>query len=114
VVIVPFGNTVPDHVEGVNSQGFQSAGVWRPPRCSKPQDYASLRAELAKLVNDFTPVINELWPRLEDHRYRWELHSYWLGHADVSFTLRTYVHAQPDALELAARSFPPSAPKVAD
>ena len=31
----------------------------------------------------------------------------WLGHADVSFTLRTYVHAQPEALELAARSFAP-------
>jgi hypothetical protein len=45
---------------------------------AKPQDYASLRAELAKLVNDFTPVINELWPRLEDHKYRWELHSYGL------------------------------------
>jgi integrase len=28
-----------------------------------------------------------------------------LGHADVSFTMRTYVHAQPEALELAARSF---------
>jgi hypothetical protein len=45
---------------------------------AKPQDYASLRAELAKLVNDFTPVINDLWPRLEDHKYRWELHSYGL------------------------------------
>jgi integrase len=31
----------------------------------------------------------------------------WLGHADVSFTLRTYVHAQPEALEIAARSFAP-------
>ena len=30
----------------------------------------------------------------------------WLGHADISFTLRTYVHAQPDALAEAARSFP--------
>jgi integrase len=29
----------------------------------------------------------------------------WLGHADVSFTLRTYVHAQPEALAVAARSF---------
>ncbi len=49
---------------------------------AKPQDYASLRAELAKLVNDFTPVINDFWPRLEEHRYRWELHSYGLpeGH----------------------------------
>ena len=41
---------------------------------AKPQDYAGLRAELATLVNDFSPLINELWPRLEDHKYRWELH----------------------------------------
>lgn len=31
----------------------------------------------------------------------------WLGHADVSFTMYTYVHVQPEALELAARSFAP-------
>jgi hypothetical protein len=37
-----------------------------------------LRAELATLVDDFSPPINELWPRLEDHKYRWELHSYGL------------------------------------
>ena len=37
---------------------------------AKPQDYAGLRAELAALVDDFTPLINELWPRLEDHKYR--------------------------------------------
>jgi integrase len=29
----------------------------------------------------------------------------WLGHADVSFTLRTYVHAQPEALARAFESF---------
>jgi hypothetical protein len=46
---------------------------------AKPHDYAGLRAELAKLVNGFTPLINELWPRLEDHKYRWELHSYGLA-----------------------------------
>src|SRR5258705_8806386 len=45
---------------------------------AKPQDYASLRAELATLVNDFTPLITELWPRLEDHKCRRELHSYGL------------------------------------
>jgi integrase len=33
----------------------------------------------------------------------------WLGHADVSFTLRTYVHAQPEALAVAAQSFAPPA-----
>jgi hypothetical protein len=42
---------------------------------AKPQDYAGLRAELAELASAFTLVINELWPRLEDHKYRWELHS---------------------------------------
>jgi hypothetical protein len=42
---------------------------------ARPQDYAGLRAELADLASDFTPVITELWPRLEDHKYRWELHS---------------------------------------
>ena len=45
---------------------------------AKPQDYAGLRAELATLANDFTPLITELWPRLEDHKYRWKLHSYGL------------------------------------
>jgi len=45
---------------------------------AKPQDYAGLRAELATLVNDFSPLIIELWPRLEDHKYRRELHSHGL------------------------------------
>jgi hypothetical protein len=45
---------------------------------AKPQDYVGLRTELATLVDDFTLVINERWPRLEDHEYRWELHSYGL------------------------------------
>ena len=40
-----------------------------------PRDYAGLRAELATLANDFTPLIPELWPRPEDHKYRWELHN---------------------------------------
>jgi hypothetical protein len=35
---------------------------------AKPQDHTGLRTELATLVNDFTPLINELWPRLEDHK----------------------------------------------
>jgi integrase len=38
----------------------------------------------------------------------------WLGHADVSFTLRTYVHAQPEALEPAARSFAPPTSSAGD
>jgi integrase len=38
----------------------------------------------------------------------------WLGHADVSFTLRTYVHAQPEALAVAAQSFAPPAFNAGD
>ena len=43
---------------------------------AQPQDYAGLRAELAELANHFLPVVNELWPRQKDHKYRWELHKY--------------------------------------
>jgi integrase len=38
----------------------------------------------------------------------------WLGHADVSFTLRTYVHAQPGALAIAAQSFAPPVSNTGD
>ncbi len=31
------------------------------------------------LYSDFSPLIDELWPRLEDHKYRWELYSYGLA-----------------------------------
>ncbi len=42
-----------------------------PPRLgSLRRRQRQVRAELAKLTNDFLPVINELWPRLEDHKYR--------------------------------------------
>jgi hypothetical protein len=44
----------------------------------KPEDYAGLHAELAALTEQFVPLVDELWPRLEDHRYRWELYSYGL------------------------------------
>jgi integrase len=38
----------------------------------------------------------------------------WLGHADISFTLRTYVHARPEALAVAAQSFAPPAVATGD
>jgi len=38
----------------------------------------------------------------------------WLGHTDVSFTLRTYVHAQPEALLEAAQSLTRSSANAAD
>ena len=53
--------------------------------------------------------------RLHDARHTWgtTMHlqhapaaviSAWLGHADVAFTMRTYMHSQPDALSEAAQS----------
>lgn len=38
----------------------------------------------------------------------------WLGHANVSFTLRSYVHAEPEALEVATRSFAPPTSSAGD
>jgi hypothetical protein len=49
-----------------------------PNPLDKPQDYAGLRAELQRLAIDYDPMMAELWPRLEDHKHRWELHSYGL------------------------------------
>lgn len=56
---------------------------------AKPQDYAGLRAELAALADDFTPVSTELWPCLEDHKYRWELHSYGLARDTTNWSYPT-------------------------
>jgi hypothetical protein len=39
-----------------------------PDKPVKREDYAGLRAELAETVETFVPVIDELWPRLEDHK----------------------------------------------
>jgi hypothetical protein len=66
---------------------------------AKPQDYAGLRAELAMLANDFTPVINELWPRLEDHKYRWELHSYGLPEGNDKLVVTDIIGLLIEALK---------------
>ena len=54
----------------------ESSDAWiRPPNRRTTPVW---RTELATLVNDFAPLINELWPHLEGHKYRWPLHSYGL------------------------------------
>jgi hypothetical protein len=47
-----------------------------PVEPGKPEDYGGLCAELAQLVDEFEPVLTDLWPRLQDHKYRWELYSF--------------------------------------
>lgn len=49
-----------------------------PDNSGKPQDIDGLRAELAELMDEFVPFAADLWPRLEDHKSRWELFSYGL------------------------------------
>jgi hypothetical protein len=66
---------------------------------AKPLDYASLRAELAELTNDFSPLINELWPRLEDQKYRWELHSYGLPEGHDKLVVAEIIALLIDALK---------------
>jgi hypothetical protein len=58
-----------------------------------------LRAELATLVNDFSPVINELWPRLQDHKYRWELHSYGLPEGNDKLVVADVIGLLTEALK---------------
>ena len=49
-----------------------------PDEPAKSQDYRGLQAELATLVNHLRPFVDELWPSLENHRYRWQLYGYGL------------------------------------
>jgi hypothetical protein len=49
-----------------------------PGEPGKPGNFIDLRAELANLVDEFVPIAADLWPRLEDHKYRWQLYSYGL------------------------------------
>jgi integrase len=71
---------------------------------------------LSKMWNDTIADLDVPQLRLHDARHTCAtlmtlqkvpivLVSAWLGHADVSFTMRTYVHSQPDALREAAQSF---------
>ncbi|WJR34210.1 hypothetical protein P3F83_01815 [Mycobacteroides immunogenum] len=45
---------------------------------AKPQDFAGLKAELAELTNDILPLAHDLRLRLEDNKYRWEIHHFGL------------------------------------
>jgi hypothetical protein len=66
---------------------------------AEPQDYPGLRAELAELANDFLPIVNELWPRLEDHKYRWELHKYGLADGSDKLIVSDIIELLIDALK---------------
>jgi hypothetical protein len=61
--------------------------------------YAGLRIELDELANEFTPVITKLWPRLEDHKYRWELHSYGLPDGYDKHVVTEIIALLKDALK---------------
>jgi hypothetical protein len=80
----------------VHPRVTESSGTEDTP--AKPQDYAGLRAELAAWVSDFTPVITELWPRLEDHKYRWELHSYGLSEGSDKLVVSDIIALLNEAL----------------
>jgi hypothetical protein len=45
---------------------------------AKPQDYAGFAHRISHARQRFRTLINEPWPRLEGHAYRWQLHSYGL------------------------------------
>ena len=49
-----------------------------PNEQDRPEDFDGLHAELAKFVHRLVPIVDDLWPRLEDHRSRWDLYRYGL------------------------------------
>lgn len=77
----------------------------------EPQDYAGLRAELAELANDFLPVANELWARLEDHKYRWELHKYGLPEGSDRLNVSDIIELLIEALQAISSPVSSTRPK---
>ena len=49
-----------------------------PHAADRPEDFEGLRSELGALLAGFLPVADDLWPRLQDHRSRWEVYRYGL------------------------------------
>lgn len=49
-----------------------------PTSGDRPEDFSGLHAELGELFSRLQPAADDLWPRLEDHRSRWELYAYGL------------------------------------
>lgn len=49
-----------------------------PSEQDRPEDFDGLRAEPAGFAGDFVSVADDVWPRLEDHRSRWDLYRYGL------------------------------------
>ena len=97
------------------------------PDDERPSDYASLAAEQVDLRRYHPDTVSDYWAaacakagvkriRLHDARHTCgtlmhlehnvpvAIISAWLGHADTAFTMRTYVHNQPQKLVLAAES----------
>jgi hypothetical protein len=65
----------------------------------RPQDYAGLREELAELTVDMRPLIANFWPRLEDHKYRWELHRFGLSQEYDTMVVSDIIDHLVDALK---------------
>lgn len=43
-----------------------------PGQAAKAHDFQDLRGELGTLADQLMSFVDELWPRLEDHKYRWQ------------------------------------------
>jgi len=72
----------------------------RLPDDERPSDYTSLAAEQMDLDN----VINELFLRVEDHKYRWELYEFGLTDAAKHRRVRAII----DHLQLAVHTGGPA------
>ncbi|AWG50361.1 Uncharacterised protein [Mycobacteroides abscessus subsp. abscessus] len=69
-----------------------------PAGTPKPQDFDGLKAELAELANEMLPLMRDLWPRLEDNKYRWELHHFGLDDGYDKFVVSEIIARLVEAL----------------
>jgi hypothetical protein len=58
--------------------------------CSLPASHGSEALKTGAAEGSRASPINELWPRLEDHKYRWELHSYGLPEGYHKLDVRSH------------------------
>jgi len=65
----------------------------------KPQDYSGLRDEIQSLAIDYETVAAKLWPRIQDNKSRWELHSVGLNDGYSKMIVDDIIIALNEALK---------------
>lgn len=75
----------------------EASGLSEPS--PKPEDYPGMRDEIRSLAIDYETVAAKLWPRIQDNKSRWELHSFGLDDGYSKMLVDDIVIALNEALK---------------